>query len=93
MVAFPMADMSQVKVFDTWVKGKAKTLHFDVMVRSDVQDAERLAIKLAEEYLKSRGEEGRVTSAECQFCHVEPVIDPDKLKKLGEKGGFIVPFN
>lgn len=93
MVSFLTVNMSQVKVFDTWVKGKNKTLHFDVMVRSNIHDAEEVAIKLAEEYVRSRGEEGQVTSAECQFCHVEPVIDPDRLKMLAEKGGFIVPFN
>lgn len=85
--------MKQVKVFDTWVQGKSKTLHFDVMIRSDAEDAEKIAIKLAQEYVKSKGEEGKVTSEECQFCHVEPVVHPDLLKQLEAKGGFIVPFN
>jgi hypothetical protein len=85
--------MSQVKVFDTWVEGKHRTLHFDVMVRNDVMDAHKLAIQLTEEYLASIGEEGKVASEECVFCHVQPVIDPSALKMLAEKGGFVVPLN
>jgi len=85
--------MKQVKVFDTWVEGKNDTLHFDVCVSADSKDAENIALKLAEEYLKSRGESGKVTSSECQFCHVEPVAEPSLVKQIEEKGGFIIPFN
>ena len=85
--------MKQVKVFDTWVEGKNDTLHFDVCVNADAKDGEQIALKLAEEYLKSRGESGKVTSNECQFCHVEPVSEPSLVKQIEEKGGFIVPFN
>ncbi len=85
--------MKQVKVFDTWVQAKDEVLHFDVCVNADAKDADKIALKLAEEYLKSRGESGQVTSNECQFCHVEPVAEQTLVKQIEEKGGFIVPFN
>ena len=59
-----------VHVFDTWVKGTKRLLHFDVMTTD-----EATALTLAKQHLASLGEgDIPVTVKECQFCHTEPLV-------------------
>ena len=59
-----------VHVFDTWVKGTKRLLHFDVMTTD-----EATALTLAKQHLASIGEgDVPVTVKECQFCHTEPLV-------------------
>ena len=79
-----------VHVFDTWVKGTKRLLHFDVMTTD-----EATALALAKQHLASLGEgHVPVTVKECQFCHSEPLFmfSPEQQKQVKEKGGFIVPM-
>ena len=77
-----------VKVYDTWVKGKHGTLHFDVMTTD--QDT---ALKLAQAYLAGIGEgDATVSTRECQFCHSEPLVffSEEQQQQFKEQGGFIL---
>ena len=77
-----------VRVYDTWVKGRKGTIHFDVMTTD-----EDTALKLAKEHLASIGEpDAAVTVKECRFCHNEPLamFSSEQQKQFGEKGGFII---
>lgn len=79
-----------VHVYDTWVKGRTRTLHFDVMTTD-----EATALRLAKEYLAGIGEpDAVVTVNECRFCHSEPLVmfSADQQKQFVEKGGFILPL-
>ena len=80
-----------VHVYDTWVKGKKGTIHFDVMTTD-----EATALRLAKDYLASLGEAGAtITTKECQFCHSEPLVmfSAEQQKQFREKGGFILPLS
>ncbi len=61
-------------VFDTHVIARdGHVMHFDVI--TDKNDVEA-AIRYAEKWLASVGEEGaRVTAEECRFCHSQTVPD------------------
>ena len=62
-MAQPKSDT--VHVFDTWVKGTKRLLHFDVMTTD-----EATALTLAKQHLASIGEgDVPVTVKECQFCN------------------------
>ena len=80
-----------VHVFDTWVKGTKRLLHFDVMTTD-----EATALTLAEKHLASIGEgDVPVTVKECQFCHTEPLVmfSPEQQKQFREQGGFIITLS
>jgi hypothetical protein len=80
--------MDIVKVFDTWVKDRDRTLHFDVMT-SD----EATALRLANAYVAARGlAAGSITAQECRFCHAEPLVmfSDQQQREFHEVGGFIV---
>ncbi|WHZ22852.1 MAG: hypothetical protein OJF47_001964 [Nitrospira sp.] len=80
--------MDTVHVYDTWVKGKKGTLHFDVMTTT--QD---LALTLAKKHLVEIGEpDAVITLKECQFCHSEPLVmfSEAQQKQFCEQGGFII---
>jgi len=80
--------LDTVKVFDTWVKGKQGTIHFDVMTTD-----EATALALAKQHLATIGEaDATVTTNECQFCHSEPIVffSAEQQRQLKEHGGFIV---
>jgi hypothetical protein len=77
-----------VRVFDTWIEGKKGSIHFDVMTTD-----QETALRLAKEYVVSLGELGAtITTAECQFCHNEPLafFSADQQRQFREQGGFIV---
>jgi len=85
-----MSDSDTVHVYDTWVKGKNGTIHFDVMTMD-----ETTALKLAQAHLASIGEAGAtITTKECQFCHSEPLVmfSAEQQKQFREQGGFIIPL-
>ncbi|ULA66214.1 MAG: hypothetical protein LZF62_50199 [Nitrospira sp.] len=80
--------MDSVHVYDTWVKGKNGTLHFDVMTTSQEK-----ALTLAKQYLVGTGEPAAViTLKECQFCHTEPLamFSVEQQRQFREQGGFII---
>lgn len=77
-----------VHVFDTWVKGKKGTIHFDVMTTD-----QETALRLAKQYLDGIGEANAVvTVKECQFCHNEPLafFSAEQQRQFREQGGFIL---
>ena len=83
--------MQTVKVFDTWVKTPAQTLHFDVMT-SD----EATALRLANAYVAAQGHPTvSVTTQECRFCHAEPLVmfNERQQREFHDSGGFIVPLS
>ena len=85
-----MSDSDTVHVYDTWVKGRNGTIHFDVMTTD-----EATALKLARSYLASIGEAGATnTTKECQFCHSDPLVmfTSEQQKQFREQGGFILPL-
>ncbi len=85
-----MPDLDTVHVYDTWVKGKNGTIHFDVMTTD-----EATALKLAEAHLAGIGEVGAtITTKECRFCHSEPLVmfSAEQQKQFRERGGFIIPL-
>jgi hypothetical protein len=80
-----------VHVFDTWVKGTKRLLHFDVMTTD-----EATALTLAKQHLASIGEgDVPVTVKECQFCHTEPLVmfSPEQQRQFREQGGFIITLS
>ena len=80
-----------VHVFDTWVKGTKRLLHFDVMTTD-----EATALTLAKQHLTSIGEgDVPVTVNECQFCHTEPLVmfSPAQQRQFREQGGFIITLS
>jgi hypothetical protein len=83
-----MAESDAVHVYDTWVKGRTGSLHFDVMTTN-----ETTALTLAQQYLASIGESDvPLTLKECQFCHSEPLVmfSAEQQRQFKEQGGFIV---
>jgi uncharacterized protein DUF2024 len=85
-----MPDLDTVHVYDTLVKGKNGTVHFDVMTTD-----ETTALKLAKAYLTGIGESDvTITTKECQFCHSEPLVmfSAEQQKQFREQGGFILPL-
>ena len=82
--------MNTVRVFDAWVKAAGQILHFDVMT-SD----EATALRLANEYVASLGHQAvSVTTQECRFCHVEPLVlfSEHQQRQFHDSGGFIIPL-
>ena len=78
-----------VHVFDTWVKGTKRLLHFDVMTTD-----EATALTLAKQHLASIGEgDVPVTVKECQFCHTEPLVmfSPSSSANSASKAGSSSP--
>jgi len=85
-----MSASDTVHVYDTWVKGKNGTIHFDVMTTD-----EATALKLAKTHLACLGEAGAgITTKECQFCHSEPLamFSAEQQQQFREQGGFILPL-
>lgn len=83
-----MSDSGTVHVYDTWVKGRQGTIHFDVMTTD-----ESTALRLAKEYLAGIGEaDAAVTTEECQFCHSEPLafFSSEQQQQFRDQGGFIL---
>ncbi len=79
-----------VHVYDTWVQGKSRRIHFDVMTTD-----EATALKLAKRYLEELGEGAALLTVKaCQFCHSEPLVmfSAQQQKQFVEEGGFIVPL-
>jgi heterodisulfide reductase subunit B len=86
-----MSDSDTVHVYDTWVRGKNGTIHFDVMTTD-----ETTALKLARAHLAGIGEAGAtITTKECQFCHSEPLVmfSTEQQQQFREQGGFILPLS
>ncbi|TYA56328.1 DUF2024 family protein [Formosa maritima] len=77
----------KVSVWDTYVQRKdGNIMHFDILVPNNITD-EEIIINFGKLYLKSKPfETGKLTSSECNFCHVEQATD-DIVKNI-EKLGF-----
>ena len=85
-----MSDSDTVHVYDTWVRGKNGTIHFDVMTTD-----ETTALKLARAHLAGIDEAGAtITTKECQFCHCEPLVmfSTEQQQQFRKQGGFILPL-
>lgn len=80
----------KVDVWDTYVKRKlGDVLHFDIIVPDTIKDNSEI-FKFGKEYLEAIGEgEGQLSTAECQFCHVEEPTE-EMLASIGKKKYFIL---
>jgi hypothetical protein len=77
----------KVSVWDTYVQRKdGKIMHFDILVPNHVTDEEAI-FNYGRIYLKSKTfETGKLTSSECQFCHIEQATEA--IINNIEKEGF-----
>jgi hypothetical protein len=77
----------KVSVWDTYVQRKdGKIMHFDILVPNHVTD-EEVIFNYGRIYLKSKTfETGKLTSSECQFCHIEQATEA--IINNIEKEGF-----
>lgn len=76
----------EVKIYDTWVKGKKGTIHFDVALEEKTGN-DKLAVESAKKYLESIGEkDAKITGTECNFCHTQGASA--KIEKDIKKNGF-----
>lgn len=77
----------KVSVYDTYVLIKNNLMHFDILVEE--KDLVNNVYKFGKEYLKSKGLNGyRLSTKECNFCHIE--IAPDHIKKIIEEKGYYI---
>lgn len=76
-------------VFDTYVtRPDGQQMHFDVIVPSGT--AQETAMAFGQNYLAEVGvKEGKVTAAQCRFCHVEQAT-PEMQQAIEQKGYFIL---
>lgn len=76
----------KVAVWDTYVTKKDGTvMHFDIIVPSDITDAD-IIYRYGKEYLKAKGQESQpLASKECRFCHIE-TVKPQQETEIGERG-------
>jgi hypothetical protein len=81
----------QVAVFDTYVPKKAGGLmHFDILVNDKEKHNKERVFSFGAEYIASKGQAGqRISSDECQFCHIE-VAPQHVMDAIGKNGYYIV---
>lgn len=80
----------KVAVWDTYVvRTDKKKMHFDIVVPKDEKYADKI-YQFGQEYLNGkRVLSEKVTSEECQFCHIEHASDK-MIKDITEKGYHII---
>jgi hypothetical protein len=80
----------KVAVWDTYVKSHTgDVLHFDIIVPDTIKDTSEI-FRFGKEYLQALGEkEGQLTTAECQFCHIEEPT-AEMLADIRQKGYYIL---
>lgn len=76
----------KVAVWDTYVQRKdGKIMHFDIIVPNIVTDEETI-YSYGRMYLKGKAfETFKLTSSECQFCHIEQATETiiNNIEKVG----------
>lgn len=80
----------KISVWDTYVKrNDGKTMHFDILVPSNVTDQE-IIFNYGKKYLKSKPyQTGTLSSKECQYCHMEQATD-EMISAINENGYSII---
>ena len=80
----------KISVWDTYVEREdGTTMHFDILVSSDTEDAE-VIFGFGRHYLKTKPfkTEG-LSSKECRFCHIEHATD-DIMEAVKQHGYAII---
>lgn len=80
----------KVSVWDTYIKrDDNRVMHFDILVPSDLTDESKI-FSYGADYLKTKAIDGkRLTTKECQFCHIEKASD-EVIAAITQKGYFII---
>ncbi|WP_435624803.1 DUF2024 family protein [Flagellimonas sp.] len=80
----------EVSVWDTYVpREDGRTMHFDILVPSDLQDTDTI-FGFGKEYLASKSfKTGDLSSEECRFCHMQSA-PPSVVESIEEDGYFII---
>lgn len=80
----------EVAIWDTYVTRKnGRIMHFDIVAPKSIKD-QAVIFSYGKEYLKGKGEEGqRLSSEECQFCHIES-LQPKWEEEIEQNGYFII---
>ncbi len=79
----------KVAVWDTYVKKEnGNVLHFDIIVPQNITD-ESLIFDYGKEYLTSIQTNGKITSEECQYCHIESPSN-EIITAIEQKGYYIL---
>ncbi len=80
----------KVAVWDTYVKKEdGKIMHFDILVPDDLTDKE-IVFSLVNKYLDTKDfKTNKITTNECQLCHVEQATDEIVLS-IEKTGYFII---
>lgn len=80
----------EISVWDTYVKREdGKTMHFDILVPSDLTDKQTI-FNFGLEYLKTKPfKTNGLTSKECRFCHVKEGTEK-MISDIENKGYSII---
>jgi len=80
----------KVSVWDTYVqKEDGKTMHFDILVPSNVEDKQTV-FSYGADYLKFKSiTSSKLTTDECRFCHIEEATK-EMADVLNKKGYLII---
>lgn len=80
----------KVSIWDTYVNREdGKTMHFDIVVPQDMTDAETV-FGYGRHFLATKNyKTGKLTSEECQFCHIEQASD-EMVRDINKQGYFII---
>lgn len=80
----------KVAVWDTYVTRKnGRQMHFDIVAPVEIKDPNKI-YEFGKKYLLEKGEEmQKLTSNECQFCHIE-YLPVDKENEILMNGYFII---
>ncbi len=81
----------QVAVFDTYVRKRdGSTVHFDIIAPKETTPEQ--AITFGKTYLQDVAPEGRISSRECQLCHIEEP-SAEVISAILDKGFYILEFD
>lgn len=80
----------KISVWDTYVKKEdGSTMHFDILVPSELQDQQTI-FAFGADYLNTKSFKTKDVSAnECRFCHMEQAT-PEILESINNKGYAII---
>lgn len=80
----------KIAVWDTYVqRDDDKTMHFDILVPSDLKDTQ-LILGFGKDYLLTKTfKTGKLTANECRFCHIENASE-EMMESIKEKGYAII---
>ena len=80
----------KISVWDTYVKREDNTtMHFDILVPSDVTD-EEVIFSFGTHYLKTKPfKTNQLTAKECRLCHIEQATE-ELITAIEKKGYSII---